>query len=493
MRIVLVHPTGSNWVPGKKDITATANRMAPLGLLSIAAWLDREGHDVSVHDCLGPRVPDSNATHAEIILGYKPDLVGFSATTSGFLDGHELAERIKTARPEIRTVFGGVHISSMGAPLLNDFEHIDYLCQGEGEVTLAELASGMAPAQIKGLIWRDGDRAISNPPRPAIPDLDSLPFPFYDKLQGFPRGYNLPLFSYILGPGATMVTSRGCPYQCSFCDRSVFKKGYRYNSAEYIYEHMRHLRRQFGVRHINVYDDLFTANRRRIVRLCDLLISKPLGMQFNCAVRVGQADDELLAMLKKAGCLMLSVGIETADPNLLAFHKPGVRGDDIRDTVKRIQARGLRAKGLFIMGLPGDTEESIQKTSDYALSLDLDDMNMSKFTPFHGAPIWPRIHEFGTFEENWRKMNCINFVFLPRGIDSTDKLEELYNTHVKRFYSSAQWRHKFVKRLWQHRRSLWYFACHLPSFLAARKNFEPQRCKNQQDPKRNHLKEGGTP
>ena len=479
MRIVLVHPTGSNWVPGKKDITATANRMAPLGLLSIAAWLDQNGHDVFVHDCLGPQVPNSNAAHAEIILGYKPDLVGFSATTSGFLDGYELAERIKTARPEIHTVFGGVHISSMGAILLNDFEHIDFLCQGEGEVTLAELASGMQPAQINGLIWRNGDQPVSNPSRPVITDLDSLPFPAYDKLQGFSKGYNLPLFSYILGPGATMVTSRGCPYQCSYCDRSVFKKGYRFNSAEYIYEHMRHLRKQFGVRHINIYDDLFTANRRRIVKLCDLLISKPLGMQFNCAVRVGQADDELLEMLKKAGCLMLSLGIETADTNLREFHKPGVRTDDISDTVKRIQTKGLRAKGLFMMGLPGETEESIQKTSDYAMSLDLDDMNMSKFTPFHGAPIWSRIHKFGTFEEDWRKMNCINFVFVPREIDSKEKLDQLYNTHVKRFYSSPQWRHKFVRRLWQHRRSLWYFASHLPSFLAAKRNFEPDRCSDQ--------------
>jgi len=478
MRIVLVHPTGSNWVPGKKDITATANRMAPLGLLSIAAWLDQNGHEVFVHDCLGPQVPNNNAAHAEIILGYKPDLVGFSATTSGFLDGYELAERIKTARPAIKTVFGGVHISSMGAILLKDFEHIDFLCQGEGEVTLAELASGIQPAQINGLIWRNGDQPVSNASRPVITDLDSLPFPAYDKLKGFPKGYNLPLFSYILGAGATMVTSRGCPYQCSYCDRSVFKKGYRFNSAEYIYEHMRHLRTQFGVRHINIYDDLFTANRRRIVKLCDMLISKPLGMQFNCAVRVGQADDELLEMLKKAGCLMLSLGIETADTNLREFHKPGVRTDDISDTVKRIQAKGLRAKGLFMMGLPGETEESIQKTSDYVMSLDLDDMNMSKFTPFHGAPIWSRIHKFGTFEEDWRKMNCINFVFVPKGIDSKEKLEQLYNTHVKRFYSSPQWRHKFVKRLWQHRRSLWYFASHLPSFLAAMRNFEPDRCNN---------------
>lgn len=473
MRVVLVHPTGSNWVPGKKDITATANRMAPLGILSIAAWLDKEGHEVFVHDCLGPRGSQSNAAHAETILNYHPDLVGFSATTSGFLDGYDLAARIKTARPGIQIVFGGVHISALGAILLKDFEHIDFLCRGEGEVTLAQLASGKPHEQIEGLIWRNGGRAVTNPGRTVIKDLDTLPFPAYDKLKGFPRGYNLPLFSFILSSGATMVTSRGCPYQCSYCDRSVFKKSYRINSAEYVYEHMLYLRKQFGVRHINIYDDLFTANRRRIIKLCNRLIQKPLGMHFNCAIRAGQVDDELLRMLKKAGCLMLSLGIETGDTDLLEFHKPGVNADDIRRTVKQIQANRLRVKGLFMMGLPGETEASIQKTSDYVMSLDLDDMNMSKFTPFQGAPIFSRIHEFGTFEQDWEKMNCLNFVFIPKAIDSKEKLDQLYNRHVKRFYTSRQWRRKFMKRLWQHRKSLWHLAAHLPSFWAAKKNFEP--------------------
>lgn len=473
MRVVLVHPTGSNWVPGKKDITATANRMAPLGILSIAAWLDKEGHEVFVHDCLGPRGSQSNAAHAETILNYHPDLVGFSATTSGFLDGYDLAARIKTARPGIQIVFGGVHISALGAILLKDFEHIDFLCRGEGEVTLAQLASGKPHEQIEGLVWRNGGRAVTNPGRTVIKDLDTLPFPAYDKLKGFPRGYNLPLFSFILSSGATMVTSRGCPYQCSYCDRSVFKKSYRINSAEYVYEHMLYLRKQFGVRHINIYDDLFTANRRRIIKLCNRLIQKPLGMHFNCAIRAGQVDDELLRMLKKAGCLMLSLGIETGDTDLLEFHKPGVNADDIRRTVKQIQANRLRVKGLFMMGLPGETEASIQKTSDYVMSLDLDDMNMSKFTPFQGAPIFSRIHEFGTFEQDWEKMNCLNFVFIPKAIDSKEKLDQLYNRHVKRFYTSRQWRRKFMKRLWQHRKSLWHLAAHLPSFWAAKKNFEP--------------------
>jgi len=473
MRIVLVHPTGSNWVPGKKDVTAVANRMAPLGLLSIAAYLEQEGHAVSVVDCLGPGGTKNNDAHAQRILQGNPHMVGFSATTSGFLDGYDLAVRIKARRPHVKTVFGGVHISALGATLLDGYEAIDYLCMGEGEATLAELASGKNPAHVNGLVWRDQGQGVSNPPRPQMPDLDDLPFPAYEKLKGFPKGYNLPLFSYIRTPGATMVTSRGCPYQCSFCDRSVFSRGYRYNSAAYVYAHAAYLNRRFGVRHINIYDDLFTAHRNRITEFCSLLVSKPLDVQFNCAVRVGHCDDELLEMLKSAGFLQLSLGIETGDENQMAVHKPGVHLEGVRDTVRRIQAKGLRAKGLFMMGLPGETVASIQKTTAFTLSLGLDDMNMSKFTPFHGAPLWGSIRDQGSLDEDWRKMNCLNFVFIPGSIDSRETLEQLYNQHVKGFYTDPAWRRRFRSRLWEHRRSLFYFVRHLPSFLSARRNFEP--------------------
>lgn len=475
MKIVLVHPAGSNWVPGKKDVAAVANRMAPLGLLSIAAYLEQHGCQVAIEDCLGPGALTGSETIAKHILSHTPDIVGFSATTSGFLDGYDIASAIKTTRPQTQIIFGGVHISALGGQLLEQFEHIDYLCIGEGELTMTGLAQGDRPETITGLVWRNNGKVVTNPPREHISDLDTMPFPAYEKLTGFPKGYHLPLFSYIQTPGATMVTSRGCPYQCSYCDRSVFKRGFRYNSAEYIYAHMQHLRTRFGVRHINIYDDLFTMNRKRIAELCDRLTAKPLGVHFNCAVRVGHTDDDLLAMLKAAGCLMVSVGIESAEPELLEVHKPGVYLEAVRDTVRRVQKAGLRAKGLFMMGLPGETEASIQKTSDFAISLGLDDMNMAKFTPFHGAPIWKTITEHGHLEEDWRLMNCLNFVFVPKRIGSKDELDQLYNTHVKRFYSDPQWRKRFRKRIWQHRKSLWYLLRHLPDFLHAMRTFEPDK------------------
>ncbi|MBW2614815.1 MAG: hypothetical protein JRD02_01400 [Deltaproteobacteria bacterium] len=160
---------------------------------------------------------------------------------------------------------------------------------------------------------------------------------------------------------------------------------------------------------------------------------------------------------------------------MIDIHKPGVHLDEVRDTVRRIQAKGLRAKGLFMMGFPEDTCESVQKTSDFAMSLDLDDMNMSKFTPFHGAPVWASIFDEGSFDHDWRKMNCLNFVFIPKGIESKEQLDQLYNQHVKRFYSGHKWRKKFRNRIWEHRRSILYFLRHLPSFLQAKRTFEPKK------------------
>jgi anaerobic magnesium-protoporphyrin IX monomethyl ester cyclase len=476
-RIVLVHPRGFNWFPGKTDITDIANRMVPQGLLSIAAYLVQQGHDVSVYDCLGPQAPTSLPEQVKAILAYNPQIVGFSATTSSFLDAACLAEKIKEHSSGIVTVCGGVHVSALEGKLLADYAAFDFMIAGEGELSMAKLAAGCEPESIKGLLWRNGTEIIANEPHEKISDLDSLPFPAYEKLHGFPHDYHLPLFSYVNTPGATMITSRGCMYQCSYCDRSVFKKGFRYNSAAYIYEHMKHLQTKFGVRHINIYDDLFTANRLRIVELYEKLTSAPLGINFNCAVRVGYTDDDLLKMLKDAGCLMVSLGIESADPQMLARHKSGVLLEEVSDTVRRIQAAGLRAKGLFMMGLPGETEESISRTSDFIISLGLDDMNMAKFTPFPGAPLWAKIREEGTFNEDWRLMNCLNFVFVPQGIASRERLDQLYNEHVKRFYLDSGWRKKFRKRLWQHRRSLFYLLRHLPAFWSAKNQFEPDRRK----------------
>jgi radical SAM superfamily enzyme YgiQ (UPF0313 family) len=446
--------------------------------MQLASWLDKHGHETALHDCLGPYAPKTIAENAEIVLATNPEMVGFSATTSGFMDAIEIATYIRERRPEIKIVFGNVHVSSLGAPVLEEFPEIDYLVIGEGEGALLNLADGKPLKEIGNLIYRDEQgKIVVNPRRDRILDLDELPFPAYEKLAGFPHAYHLPLFAYEKRYGATMITSRGCPYTCSFCDRTVFERLYKTNSAQYTYDHMKYLRDNFGVYHINMYDDLFTAKKQRVMDLCDLLIENPLGVQWNCAIRTGHTSDEMLVKLKQAGVLMVSMGIESADPAMMERHKAGVTLDAVRDTVRQIHEAGMRAKGLFIFGMPGETPETVKTTSDFILSLELDEMNMTKFSPLHGAPIWDECasNVSGDFIEDWRLMNCLNFVFLPSGFSSREEMDALYNWHVRRFYDSKGYQRRFAKRLWAHRWSLWHVLKHLPETIAAARYFSANK------------------
>jgi magnesium-protoporphyrin IX monomethyl ester (oxidative) cyclase len=147
---------------------------------------------------------------------------------------------------------------------------------------------------------------------------------------------------------------------------------------------------------------------------------------------------------------------------MIKRHKAGVTLDAVRDTVEKIHAAGLRAKGLFIFGLPGETPETLKTTSDFILSLDLDDMNMTKFSPMYGAPIWDECtngHE-GDFHEDWRLMNCLNFTFRPNGFSSRTEMDTLYNWHLRRFYHGGRYQRRMVRRLWEHRWSLWHIISH---------------------------------
>jgi radical SAM superfamily enzyme YgiQ (UPF0313 family) len=329
---------------------------------------------------------------------------------------------------------------------------MDFAVVGEGEETLGELiaSGGEDPANIKGIIFREGtegtarftgfrDRAI---------DLDTLPFPAYEKLDGFPGSYKLPIFNYPRVPNTSCISSRGCPYSCSYCDRSVFRRSFRFNSAEYLYEHLRYLKERFGTRHVNFYDDQFTFQRKRVEAFTGMMIDRPLGMTFNCAVRAEHVDPELLRRMKSAGCWMVSLGIETGDERLLAEHRQHADLDRIAGTIRTIKKAGIRTKGLLMMGLPGETEESIRRSMEYVFSLPIDDFNLTKFTPFPGSPIYETIRELGDFDEDWEKMDCMHFQFVTKGMTAA-RLEELYrdfySTHFKRprvlmGYAAMLWR-----------------------------------------------------
>jgi anaerobic magnesium-protoporphyrin IX monomethyl ester cyclase len=464
VKILFVHPHGSNWMGAMRDITAIFNLMPPLGLMSIASYLESKGETIDIIDCYG--TPAGTGELAAEIVARAPDVAAFSCTTSSFLEGYAIAERVKENAPDIRIVFGGAHACSVGAALLDSFPAIDYLVIGEGEVSLYELvrANFRDVTSVPGIGYRLNGVGTLSSVRENIADLDTLPFPAYHLLPGFPKRYNLPLFSYPKAPNTSIISSRGCPYQCSYCDRSVFRRTFRYNSADYLYRHLHVLRTQFGIRHINFYDDHFTFHRERIVAFCRRMIEEPLGMTFNCAVRAEHVDPELLGLMKRAGCWMISLGIETGDPDLLAQHRQNADLELMSRTIRAVHKAGIRVKGLFMIGLPGETEQSFRRTMDYVFSLPIDDLNVARFTPFPGSPLYENIHALGRFDENWEKMDCMNTVFVPHGM-TAERLESLFLEFYKRYYTRPKTLWNFVSMIWKSPDSWRRFLANAGSFL----------------------------
>jgi len=466
VKVLFVHPHGNNWLGDQKDISSVFNLMPPLGMMSIAAVLEQNGIDVELIDCYA--TPYTHEVLVEKILATHPDAVAFSCTTSSFLEGDRIAGLLKERRPEIVIIFGGAHACTIGPPLLDSFPAIDYLVIGEGERTMLELARAgfRNPRDIAGLAFRgDDNRGVLPARRELIDDLDELPFPAYHLLPHFPRRYNLPLFSYPKAPNTSMISSRGCPYRCTYCDRSVFSHGFRFNSPEYIIEHIAMLNRNYGIRHVFFYDDLFTFDRGRVARFCELKRKKGLKVTYNCIARLEHVDAELLNLLKGSGCWQVNFGIESGDPDVLKRHRKVLGLDEVGGKLLMVRKAGMRVKGLFMVGLPGEDRATIQRTIDYALSLPLDEINVTKFTPFPGAPVYATIREQGEFEEDWPRMNCLNFVFIPRGM-TRDELEGLYDEFIRRFYHRTRIHWGYTKMLWKSPHSIMTFLRHLPEILA---------------------------
>jgi anaerobic magnesium-protoporphyrin IX monomethyl ester cyclase len=448
-RVLLVHPLGYNKAFAGSDISRRANIMPPLGLASIAAYLEQNGIGADIIDCFAH--PDSDSKIMALIGATGPGWIGLSCTTSGYLDAIRIAAMVKEKYPLIKTVLGGAHISALREKILEMDHVVDYAVVGEGEETLAELVNlnGRDPGAIAGLVYRDKDAQVRfSGFRQSAIALDDLPFPAYEKLEGYPHAYQLPIFNYPRTPNASCISSRGCPYACSYCDRSVFRRSFRFNSADYLYRHLKYLKEQFGIRHINFYDDLFTFNAKRVELFCRLMIDNRLNMTFNCAVRAEHVNPELLKLLKAAGCWMISLGIESGDEQLLKRHRQNVDLKLLARTIRDIKKAGIRVKGLLMMGLPGESEETIKNSMNYVFSLPIDDFNLAKFTPFPGSPLYAHIHELGEFNETITDMDCMHFVFVPAGM-KRERLEELFIKFYKSHFMRPSVLWGYVTMIWK--------------------------------------------
>jgi anaerobic magnesium-protoporphyrin IX monomethyl ester cyclase len=401
-----------------------------IGLLSLAAVLRRHGHGVRLVDALAQDLTPENT--ARVVMRYAPHAVAFTSYSLSITQAAEIARQVKNADPEVLTIVGGPHVSALPIETMTEFPAFDVGVIGEGERTLLAVVEHLGERDfgaIDGVVIRHGEGIRVTGLRPPIQDLDVLPHPAWDLLEGFPERYPLHRIRYRRFPVADVCTSRGCPYQCTFCDRSVFGSRYRAFSPGYVIEQVEWLRRCLGVREVMFKDDLIMADRERMVAICEGMLSRQCDLSWSCMGRADKVDRALLALMRRAGCWQISYGIESGNQAVLDRAKKNLALERVEEALWMTREEGISPRGFFILGLPGETTVTIRESIDFATRSVLEDVNVALFTPFPGTELSSTARTHGAFDGAWLGMSKFHAGFVPFGL-TRDDLER----SLKRFY-----------------------------------------------------------
>ena len=446
LKVVLVNPPLT--VEERYGVHFRSGGMTPpLGLACLAAILVEQGTDVRIVDgALSNSYPDV----VKDILGTSPTCVGITASTVSIHNSAIVAEMIKSISPETTILIGGPHVTALPVDTMERFPAFDIGVIGEADYTLTELLDTIESkrdlSKVNGIVYRGDKSVIQTPKRAHAENLDDLPAPAWDLLPDLAKFYCPPAHTVKHLPAALLVTSRGCPSQCKFCDRSVFGNHLRANSAKYVMDMMRNLHHSYGIREFQFRDDNFLAFRPRLVELCRLLKEEKLDVTWSVAGRVDMVNPEVLTLLAEAGCWQIWYGIESGSQRILDFINKRTRLDKIRDAVEMTKDAGIDVGGFFMIGLPTETLQDIEDTIRFSRELELDEAHFTFFTPLPGCEFYDIVHQYGKFDNDWRKASCWNPVFVPEGI-AEKQLVRCWKRASMGFYLRPRIILNYVKRL----------------------------------------------
>ena len=421
MRITLINPFITSVERYGKDIGHIGGHQAPLGLCYLASFLEKNGVLVSLIDAEAEGL--KNDRILERIRDFKPEAVGITSTTVAFSRARDLAIAIKASEPSIPIIIGGPHITANPRETLS-FKCFDYGVMREGEITLFELLKAITrddPLEnIQGIVYRRNGEVVVSPPRPYIKELDYLPFPARHLLPDMKK-YLPPLGSYSAKSVISMITSRGCPYECIFCDNNVFGRNIRYYSPEYVLSEIENVIDTYAAEEIFFLDDTFTSDRERISEILSLMRKKGIKIRWSCMTRVDRVDKDLLRQMKEAGCWQISIGVESGNQGVLDFIKKKIKLEDIKNVVNCSYELGIYVKGFFMIGHPTDTLETIDETINFAKANLFSDAVVTLSTPIPGTELYSIADRYGTFRHgDWSGSSYWKPVFIPAGLTKAD-------------------------------------------------------------------------
>ncbi len=366
--------------PPRRDLRDAGLPVPPLGLAYIASALREAGHDVDLIDAYA--LGWTWTAFEGELARRRPDVLGLSAMTPV---ADVAARAARLARPHVgRIVLGGPHPTAVEHAVLDEIPELDAAVAGEGEEIAPALlewwATGSSDPVPDGVIAR-GHPFVAHTPRRSVTDIAR---PARDLLPNHAYRY---LFATRPGLG-TMITSRGCPFRCTFCDKSVSGSRWRARPAEDVVDEMVELRSRFGIRFINFYDDNFTLRRRRVVEICEEMIRREVDVEWKCEGRVDGVDLELLRLMRRAGCRTVAYGVESGNAETLALLRKDVLVDQAAQAFADTRQAGLRSLAYVILGAPGESRADVQRTIGFCREIGADYVQFSTLTAFPGTPLF---------------------------------------------------------------------------------------------------------
>ena len=392
MRVLLIQPSVGDVYKGTK-LERCLEREAPLNLAALAACLLTEGHQVRLLD-LGVE-PHEQAALVEAVNTFDPDLCGVTFRTPLYPAAVAIAQSLKRLNPAMPVVAGGAHASFYAEEILRDTP-FDLAVIGEGDRTIVQLANRAPPETLGDIAYRrDGQVVVNRLPKldgkssqGYLQDLDTLPMPAYHLYEAA-RYRTVSSFMYRQQPVGWMETSRGCLAACVFCTKGVFGRTFRAKSPKRVVDEMAHLL-DCGFREIAIADDSFTMDVDRAIAVCDEILRRRLKVSWNCAngLRVSNVTEAFFAKAARAGCHLVAFGFETGSRDVLITIKKGATLEKAAAAAGWARRCGITTTGFFMLGLPGETETSLQETIDFACRLDLDYAKFNITIPLPGTELY---------------------------------------------------------------------------------------------------------
>lgn len=433
MKIILVNPL----FPLAHPVLRLAVRHdPPLGLGYIAAYLRRAGHSVEVCDLNNFGMTEESFLREAAAA--RPDLVGLATFTTNFMSARRLAAEVKR-RVGCLTVMGGPHATALPRSTLGAVAGLDAVIRGEGELPMLALAAqfdargGVDFSSVPGAAYIDGGACRENPCPAPIEALDGLPYPARDLNGG--RVYFRRRWLHFGQKSMTVVSSRGCPGQCTFCANICMGRRFRAQSPGYFVGELELLRAEHGVTHFQIYDDCFTADPRRVAAICELLLAKMPGVSWGAFGRVNTLQDEgLLRLMKRAGCRHILLGIESGSQKILDLMKKGTTLAAAERCCALLRRCGIACSNSFILGGEGETRETAEETIAFAAKLGSELINVPVMVPLPGTPLFEKYYkDYDSPETDWDgwEDNFGKRPYAPRQTALT--AEELFSLQAKAY------------------------------------------------------------